>query len=357
MRKSLGLAILAGSLACYGADAATYPAIYSFGDSLSDAGNDFISSLGAIPPFPYFNGRFSNGLNWVDDLTAKLGLGSVATPSLSSGNDFAWGGAQTGTTIATGVTFIPSLDNQVDTQFKALIPSPTPGALYTLDIGANDILNAVAGLKAGSFSLNDLTTTFLNQAVANTVDAIHDLYADGMRSFLYYEVPDLALVPDYVVLGPQYAAEAGALAKDFNIDVLNGVQALDLSGLTVFDVPIFSSIDKIVANPGAFGLTNATDPCYSGNTVTPGMVCADPDQYLFWDGEHPTKIGHTLTAGLAFDILTGTTDPLTAPEPSTWAMMLIGFAGIGLASWRARRAGPTPGYRDVHTIRVAWPFQ
>ena len=28
-----------------------------------------------------------------------------------------------------------------------------------------------------------------------------------------------------------------------------------------------------------------------------------------------------------------------APEPSTWAMMLVGFAGLGYAGyWRARRA-------------------
>jgi phospholipase/lecithinase/hemolysin len=338
MRKRLGLAILA-ALACGGAHAATYPAIYSFGDSLSDVGNDFTVSIGALPPLPYFNGRFSNGLNWVDDLTVKLGLGNAATPSLPGGNDFAWGGAQTGTTIATGNTLIPSLDNQVDSQFKTQIPSPIPGALYTLDIGANDILNAVNGFKNGSISLTDLTTTFLNQAVANTVDAVHDLYTDGMRSFLYYEAPDLAVVPDYVVLGPQYAAEAGTLAKDFNTDVLNGIQALDLSGLTVFDVPVFSSIDKIVANPSAFGLTNVTDPCFSGNTVTPGTVCADPDQYLFWDGEHPTKVAHALTAELAFDVLNGTTDPLTAPEPSTWVMMLTCFAGLSFAGWRARRAG------------------
>jgi hypothetical protein len=26
-----------------------------------------------------------------------------------------------------------------------------------------------------------------------------------------------------------------------------------------------------------------------------------------------------------------------APEPSTWAMMLIGFAGLGFAGWRTQR--------------------
>jgi hypothetical protein len=28
---------------------------------------------------------------------------------------------------------------------------------------------------------------------------------------------------------------------------------------------------------------------------------------------------------------------VVTPEPSTWAMMLLGFAGLGLAGWRHRR--------------------
>jgi hypothetical protein len=67
MRKPLGLAVLAGSLACGSANAATYPAIYSFGDSLSDVGNALIGSslIGDPIPLPAFydNGRFSNGPN------------------------------------------------------------------------------------------------------------------------------------------------------------------------------------------------------------------------------------------------------------------------------------------------------
>jgi hypothetical protein len=29
---------------------------------------------------------------------------------------------------------------------------------------------------------------------------------------------------------------------------------------------------------------------------------------------------------------------LTVPEPSTWAMMLLGFAGLGFAGYRATRS-------------------
>ena len=346
MRKRLGLAVVAAAFSAGSAHAATYPAIYSFGDSLSDVGNALAASGAVGDPIPlpgfYYNGRFSNGPNWLDDLSAKLGLSVSPALAIPPGNDFAFGGAQTGETIANpptigGQTAPIALTDQV-TFFKTVDPSPTQGALYTLDIGANDILSALDGVKNGTISPDELTSTFLSQAVTNTVGAIGDLYNDGMRSLLYYEVPDLSVVPDYEALGPTLSADARTLALDFNTDVLSDVKALNLSGLTVFDVTIFSTIDKIVAHPAAFGLANVTTPCFSGDFETPGSVCADPDQSLFWDGEHPTAAGHALTADLAFDVLSGTTDPLTAPETSTWAMMLIGFAGLGLVGWRARLA-------------------
>ena len=50
------------------------------------------------------------------------------------------------------------------------------------------------------------------------------------------------------------------------------------------------------------------------------------DQYLFWDSVHPTAAAHLLAADFAYDTLVAT------PEPSTWAMLVVGFAGLGLAA-------------------------
>ena len=96
----LGLAVLAAALA----SAARMRATHSFGDSLSDVGNALIASTIARDPVPLpafdFEGQFSNGLNWVDDLTPKLGLSVSPSLTIPPGNDFAFGGAQTGQTIA-----------------------------------------------------------------------------------------------------------------------------------------------------------------------------------------------------------------------------------------------------------------
>ncbi|HXE23710.1 MAG TPA: SGNH/GDSL hydrolase family protein [Roseiarcus sp.] len=331
MKLRLGMAALAASLACGAAHATTplYSTIYSFGDSLSDAGNVFAASGGTIPMPPYVAGRFSNGPNWLDDLSEKV-LGAPASPSLAGGNDFAWGGAQTGTTNASGTLLVPSLDEQVSL-FGLADPLPKSGALYTLDIGGNDIGNALSAVAKNP--LFDLSA-FLSEAVGNTVGAIDTLYGDGARALLYYEVPDLSLVPAFMAGG----ALGGELAMQFNEDVLAGIKPLETGPdpLTVFDAPVFSATQTIVGFPARFGFTNVTSPCLSGNFESPGTECADPGQYLFWDGEHPTAAGHALTADLAYDVLTGAPDPIAAPEASTWAMMLIGFGGLGLAGWRAR---------------------
>jgi phospholipase/lecithinase/hemolysin len=334
MRTSIAAAALVAGLGA--SPASAFTTIYAFGDSLSDVGNVYATTAllpGGPYPIspPYDTGRFSNGPNWVDDLAADLSLPAM-TASVNGGNDFAVGGAQTGPTPVNSGSPI-DLDAQVGL-FTALHflqgSSSNSGALYTLDIGANDIMNAL-----GKYTPSDAMdlAAFLNQAASNTVKAVDDLVKDGAKDLVYYEVPDLSVVPAF----EKYGSEAGTLAKDFNEDVLAGIAPLESQGLTVFDVPIFNALDQIVAGRTKYDFKNVTTPCISGNFDTAGTACDNPNQYLFWDQEHPTAAAHALTADLAFDVIEGLPLAVGAPEPSTWALMLTGLAGLGLLSRRSSR--------------------
>ena len=85
------------------AGATPYSNLYVFGDSISDTGNLYAETLGfgaAVPPSPfYYDGHFSNGPLWVEDLSPSLGLTYQPT------NNYAWGGATTGRDNAWDVDF------------------------------------------------------------------------------------------------------------------------------------------------------------------------------------------------------------------------------------------------------------
>ncbi len=284
MRKRFGLAVLAASLACASGPASAYTTLFAFGDSLSDAGNLYILDGGFAPVSPpYYEGHFSNGPTWVENLSVKLGLGTL-TPSLAGGNDFAVGGAQTGETPIEGANPI-DLPGQIGA-YALLHPTPVSGALYTLDIGANDILNSLGEFGAGKISLGTVDEV-VSQAETNTVDAVDDLYGLGARSLLFYEVPNLGLTPE--LENTPLQSLGSQLALSFDATVLGDLEPLEGDGLKVYDLNTYALLTEIVANPAAYGFTNAASPCWTGNftIASSGTLCSQipavQNQYLFWE--------------------------------------------------------------------------
>jgi phospholipase/lecithinase/hemolysin len=317
----------------------SYSAIYAFGDSLSDAGNLSIttSAAGATKPVspPYYKEQygpitgnvFSNGPTWVQDLSIALGLGTLA-PSLAGGTDFAYGGAETGTTpqnASDPEILAISLPAQI-VEFQTAVSKPSPNALYTLSIGSNDLLDILAspGLTAQQ------QTTDVDDAVANEIAFVKQLVTDGAKNLVVLGVPDIGKAPN-VMEGlangsdtPSAAldTEASQLASAYNTDLssqLATIASADTVDVHVIDT--YQLIDNAVANPAAYGLTNVTSPVWTGNftsassgTLATSNVAAQ-DQFLFWDSLHPTETGHQAIADLAEEQLSGT--PVLAVEDTT----------------------------------------
>jgi hypothetical protein len=85
---------------------------------------------------------------------------------------------------------------------------------------------------------------------------------------------------------------------------------------------------NLVTNPG-FDLDSNTPPL--DWTFTPATVGSD-----FFIGAGPTYGAFSDPNSANFGAI-GT--PSAVPEPATWAMMLLGFAGLGFAGYRRARAG------------------
>ena len=107
--------------------------IFTFGDSLSDTGNLYILSGGTIPPDPpYYQGRFSNGPIWTEQLADMLGM------ELPPENQFALAGSQTGYDNFE-IPLPLGFRTQIDGYLGSLgLQEVDPNALHTIWIGAND---------------------------------------------------------------------------------------------------------------------------------------------------------------------------------------------------------------------------
>jgi len=318
--------LLLSLLAPFGAWAMPYSSLVVFGDSLSDAGNVSLGTGGAIPGAPYFAGRFSNGPNYADDLAVRLGLSNA--PSLAGGADYAFGGARTNSHFL-GSNF--GILGQVN-GFVGGLPPADPNALYVVFGGANDIQDAIsASLSSGLAAGQSMALA----AADNIGSAVQSLAADGALKFLVPNTPNLALVPRVSELGSAaVSAIATNLALLFNNALANKLDALQFNlGIDITRFDTFSVLQDVVDHPGDFGISNVADRCYTGDDLNfsgGGTICANPDQYLFWDGIHPTAQMHQILAS-------GMARALGIPEPGTVFLLLLGLGAIAYARAVTRR--------------------
>lgn len=297
-----------------------------FGDSLSDAGNASIATLGAFPgpnyatrnvpgvPFPV--GYFTDGPNtnpdtaspsglWIDQFAAKAGLADPQ-PFLAPLPDtnLAVASAQTGSANPQDVS------NQV-LAFDATHPTGLPSnALYTIWAGSNDILNGNTSLQA------------VNKAADSLYQNILSLAAGGAKYFLWIDLAPLGDTPMARAAGAQTSAALNAASVAFNAEWATDIAKLQGQGIAVVGVDVYTLFNQITSAPGSYGFNDVTDSAQGMN--------ANPNSFLFWDGEHPTTAGDALVANLAFNDLVAT------PEPMSIGLALIGLFGL-IATRKLRR--------------------
>ena len=282
---------------------APFDRIVAFGASLSDPGNAFALRGGTntppdylvdpllVPSAPYARGghHFSNGATWIEQFARSTGLAGTVRPAFEGdggATNFAVGGARA---YEDGINL--NLSAQVEAFLQQANHTASPDAHYTIEMGGNDIRDALVAYPTGSGPI-------LHDAIVSIVTNVGRLYAAGARNFIVWRAPNVGVTPAIRTLDhlrPGAVQLATGLTQAFN----GGLDAAlfpvsNLPGIRIVRLDAYRLLNDIVADPAAFGLTDVTSACVTPN-IAP-FTCQTPDEFLFWDGIHPTKAVHAIIA-------------------------------------------------------------
>lgn len=312
-----------------------FSGLYTFGDSLSDAGDspsavmslykrlgDNCDPFHPCAPFgPYDNGHFSNGPVAAEYLAAALFPSGVTTANFQS---YAVGGATSG---------IGNYgDGGTATKPGDLIPIPVPGVFplpgmsgelnqYMENSGGKADPNALYFVWGGA---NDyLTHDDARQAAGNIGGYVNELAGAGATHFLVPNLGDLGRTPFAVASNDVTNAHNYSLAFNAELATQLGNISAQLPGLSIVQFDTYSFLNGVIQNPGNFNLADVQHSCLDG--LAP---CGNPDSFLFWDDFHPTTKAHA-ALGLAF--------ASAVPEPEMAVMYMMGLFVLGLAGSRRRK--------------------
>lgn len=278
------------------AEAQSYNRLVVFGDSLSDNGNLF-ASIGQPTSPPYFQGRFSNGPVFTELLGFNALRGAIPASPESGSINYAYGGARTDFTA-----FPPGMRLQLQT-YNAAGGVFGANDLVSVLGGANNllpVLTACATTPACAANPTGFASGVATSAATDVDILVSTIAGQGAGTILVSNLPNLGVTPRAIAGGANGVQLATFAGGAFNSALATRLTATAAArpGTNIILMDLSKSINAVVANPGAYGLTNVTVQCLVGATA-----CTTPDTYLFWDDIHPTAAGHRLVAALANDYL------------------------------------------------------
>uniref|UniRef100_M4EAI6 Anther-specific proline rich protein n=1 Tax=Brassica campestris TaxID=3711 RepID=M4EAI6_BRACM len=314
----------------------TTPALFYFGDSIIDTGNNNnlttemkcnFSPYGMNFPTGVATGRFSNGRVASDYISRYLGLKSIVPAYLEpnvkleellTGVSFASGGSGYHHLTAK-ISRVRSMLEQL-TYFEQYIARAK--RLVGKDKTDHLLAKGLAIVVAGN---NDLLITYYGQGAQSLIYDIHNftsmmaksaasfvtqLHGYGARQIAVIGTPPLGCVPSQRTLkgGPRRdcAQDLNYASQLFNAKLFITLDQLThaLPNSNVFYIDIYSPFSDIAVNAQDYGFEEITKGCCGTGLVEAGIlcnrfttdVCSNVSAYVFWDSFHPTQRFYKIVA-------------------------------------------------------------
>ncbi|GLT63428.1 hypothetical protein SLA2020_359930 [Shorea laevis] len=307
------------------------PALYVFGDSLFDSGNNnFLPTLAKANYLPYgsnfdkgITGRFTNGRTLPDFVAEFLGL-PYAPPYLSvrvsatlTVTGFNYASGTCGILPETGSLFGKCLNlgdqiNLFERTVKSELPRQFGGSrelseylsksIFLVSIGNNDYLNNYQN------SSNQRDPQQFAQVLTDALSHhFEKLYNLGARKVVMFEIGPIGCIP-WVAKTHEHTGqcfeETNMLASYFNNRlpaVLNNLTSTLQGSIFVLGHANWLGYDAVL-HPSKYGLKDSINPCCTtwGNGASMCVPflkpCPNPEKHYFWDAFHLTEAVYSVIA-------------------------------------------------------------
>ncbi|XP_031099988.1 GDSL esterase/lipase LTL1-like [Ipomoea triloba] len=334
--------------------AAAARAFFVFGDSLVDNGNNnylFTSARADSPPYGIDypthrpTGRFSNGYNIPDLISQAIGSESTLAyldPELRGqrllvGANFASAGIgilnDTGIQFANIIRIAQQLQffEQYQQRVGSLIGSAPAAmlvnqALFLITLGGNDFVNNYFLVPVSARRIQFSIPNFSRYLISEYRKILMRLYEMGARRVLVTGTGPLGCVPAELAqrsLNGQCAVEPQQAAAIFNPLLIQMIADLNQQlGSDIFvGVNAMQMQNDFINNPQAYGFVTSKVACCGqgpyngiGLCTAASNLCANRDEYAFWDPFHPSERANRLVVQA---ILTGTNKYMSPMNLST----------------------------------------
>jgi phospholipase/lecithinase/hemolysin len=251
------------------AAAPAFDAIYAFGDSLTDTGNE------PAEPVLHYEGRWSNGPLWIEYLSERFGL--AYNPS----NNFANSGAQ--------------CDDTYRQVVESVLPTTNVNqSLFVVWAGGNDFLQ-----EYDEYWFDDSGwDRQIAHSVGSLSNAVVGLYSKGARHILLPNTVDVTEIPTLNYLPESLRSYLRGKVRQFNTELAGVASRLRAAypALRLVPVDFFAGVNRLLADAELYGFTEKNIDALADLTLLDKRFDGPGANYVFWDPIHPTTKAHAIIA-------------------------------------------------------------
>ncbi|KHG24598.1 GDSL esterase/lipase EXL3 -like protein [Gossypium arboreum] len=262
---------------CLASNKITFPALFAFGDSIVDTGNNnkrFTIAKANIPPygrdFPggAATGRFGNGKNALS-IKDQLNLFKECVRKLERGI----GQEKANATISKSLFLVSQGNNDIAITYFLF------HFLYDIDAYTTQLVNS-----ASSF--------------------IKDMYELGARKFACLSLIPLGYLPISRTFGGGFQRNSvdwlTQAAVKFNSKLEHELNHLNsnLPGTRILYIDIYNPLVDLIQNHKKYGFEDSSHGCcgtglielnYGCNELLSSFTCCNSSSHVFWDAGHPSE--------------------------------------------------------------------